>query len=733
MHSRFWHSICVLAIVLHHGTRAADLSRSQTHVLRLRGGGDRRMDARENYPMNMRQQNPNIGQYADVYGNGEQWQRREAPWQQGGMQHPMNQPPMSSMGMFKQNDPNAMMDSFQQGLPRQRGHIERMESNNPAMFSNANQYRQAGAGMSRGVMPGYQEMNPMQPSMNFRGMQPMYQQEVQDFNMMPSRAPQQHGGREFFAEYQRRQMQANENLMMQDKGLNPMGAVQQSYSHRKDFYQSKNDGGTQPRPPYQRYRPGMVQAPGVYKKKTHPLHYPDRVAAMKQIAAARSREELVDLIVTYRSQSGGSTSFFQIGHVLLALNKFTKLPLYSKSSKAPPRGQGRKNYIYAVNGLFHRAQQFCNVLNARGVSTIAHAAASLGRNDTALISALTQRPLVPSVKRNFTAMGLSNFIWAIGKTGFRDSVRIQQICDILELAGDPAAPIDGEAEDQPPLHVDHFNEMDLCNSLMGLTAVNEGYENKVGLKLIDMLFSRIFQPSIFGKMNLVYVAQIAHAIIKLERTWCPYLAPSLKRMEEELSNTSAEFQNFTTRKQTSNGEDEFRRDLGEPIEFGQSMEDSADPSVLPSNSSSESDIYLRFLDYKFFNDRRSLLHVASTMSILSFSDKWKQHRERASRIYSWVWTPFLVSISSMHFPLLRETVDLCSRDVAMAQNEDLWKVLCARAEQFWIKSEGDGLKNAASMCQLAQENILNLTGRKNEDLERCISAIQTRTQQAVCT
>ena len=82
-------------------------------------------------------------------------------------------------------------------------------------------------------------------------------------------------------------------------------------------------------------------------------------------------------------------------------------------------------------------------------------------------------------------------------------------------------------------------------------------------------------------------------------------------MEEELSNTSAEFQNFTTRKQTSNGEDEFRRDLGEPIEFGQSMEDSADPSVLPSNSSSESDVYLRFLDHKFFNDRRSLLHVAS--------------------------------------------------------------------------------------------------------------------------
>ncbi|EKX55285.1 hypothetical protein GUITHDRAFT_131525 [Guillardia theta CCMP2712] len=687
MHSRFWHSICVLAIVLHHGTRAADLSRSQTHVLRLRGGGDRRMDARENYPMNMRQQNPNIGQYADVYGNGEQWQRREAPWQQGGMQHPMNQPPMSSMGMFKQNDPNAMMDSFQQGLPRQRGHIERMESNNPAMFSNANQYRQAGAGMSRGVMPGYQEMNPMQPSMNFRGMQPMYQQEVQDFNMMPSRAPQQHGGREFFAEYQRRQMQANENLvepprrerdrpefrdrqMMQDKGLNPMGAVQQSYSHRKDFYQSKNDGGTQPRPPYQRYRPGMVQAPGVYKKKTHPLHYPDRVAAMKQ----------VDLIVTYRSQSGGST------------------PLYSKSSKAPPRGQGA---------------------------------------------------LVPSVKRNFTAMGLSNFIWAIGKTGFRDSVRIQQICDILELAGDPAAPIDGEAEDQPPLHVDHFNEMDLCNSLMGLTAVNEGYENKVGLKLIDMLFSRIFQPSIFGKMNLVYVAQIAHAIIKLERTWCPYLAPSLKRMEEELSNTSAEFQNFTTRKQTSNGEDEFRRDLGEPIEFGQSMEDSADPSVLPSNSSSESDIYLRFLDYKFFNDRRSLLHVASTMSILSFSDKWKQHRctfhysvrQSTSAAGRKRWLEKLGSARRQQGGFEdeprgergRDWISLACRDVAMAQNEDLWKVLCARAEQFWIKSEGDGLKNAASMCQLAQENILNLTGRKNEDLERCISAIQTRTQQAVCT
>ena len=82
----------------------------------------------------------------------------------------------------------------------------------------------------------------------------------------------------------------------------------------------------------------------------------------------------------------------------------------------------------------------------------------------------------------------------------------------------------------------------------------------------------------------------------------------------------------------------------------------------------------------------------------------------------------------------RDWDSLASRDVAMAQNEDLWKVLCARAEQvvggrragwkpdeplqFWIKSEADGLKNAASMCQLAQENILNLTGRKNEDLER---------------
>ena len=146
--------------------------------------------------------------------------------------------------------------------------------------------------------------------------------------MMPSRAPQQHGGREFFAEYQKRQMHANENLvdpprrdtdrpefrdrqMVQDKGLNPMGAVQQSYSHRKDFYQSKNDGGTQPRAPYQRWetwplpgqppgcplpqlvrdchcrnRPGMMQAPGVYKKKTYPSHYPDRAAAMKQVRRA---------------------------------------------------------------------------------------------------------------------------------------------------------------------------------------------------------------------------------------------------------------------------------------------------------------------------------------------------------------------------------------------------------------------------------------------------------------
>eukprot|EP00960_Hanusia_phi_P047002 758169-Hanusia_phi.AAC.1 len=241
-----------------------------------------------------------------------------------------------------------------------------------------------------------------------------------------------------------------------------------------------------------------------------------------------------------------------------------------------------------------------------------------------------------------------------------------QICDILELAEEPAAASDAsaDAQVQPPLH-------------------------KVGLRLIEMILARIFQTERFQRINLVYVSQVEEhltcyfpptfsppsafscptivlscfrmssmpafepsselhlivllqilsAIIKLDRTTCPYIAQDLKRMEEELSNTSAEFHNFTTRKQS--GEDEFRRDLGEPIEFGQSMEDSVDQSMAPANASGDADLSMQFLDYRFGNDRRSLILAASeelsvalshlvdpladSLSLLAQSDKWKQH------------------------------------------------------------------------------------------------------------
>eukprot|EP00960_Hanusia_phi_P047005 758169-Hanusia_phi.AAC.4 len=93
----FLHSVYALALVLHYGNGAADLRRPHRNVLQLRGGGDRRMDARENYPMPMRQQGSNAGQFAGMYGNDVPWQRRDPTWSQGGMQQPMNQAPMNNM------------------------------------------------------------------------------------------------------------------------------------------------------------------------------------------------------------------------------------------------------------------------------------------------------------------------------------------------------------------------------------------------------------------------------------------------------------------------------------------------------------------------------------------------------------------------------------------------------------------------------------------------------------
>ena len=136
---------------------------------------------------------------------------------------------------------------------------------------------------------------------------------------------------------------------------------------------------------------------------------------LRRILNARTREDLANWVLEVKQRARGNVGNFVPAHVMTALNKMTKLP--PGRSKGSPEQQRRSKarYCAAVNTLFDRAKYLLPQLNSRGIATVVHAAGALNRNDTEGLEMLVRRSLDEGVRRNFTTMGFSNMVWALGK------------------------------------------------------------------------------------------------------------------------------------------------------------------------------------------------------------------------------------------------------------------------------------------------------------------------------
>ena len=97
---------------------------------------------------------------------------------------------------------------------------------------------------------------------------------------------------------------------------------------------------------------------------------------------------------------------------------------------------------------------------------------------------LVQRAMAPGVRGNFTSMGFSNMVWALGKARFHDIALMQQLLGMVYFGErppeGPGAAVDagegggdGEAGEGgralPHLALSAFNALDLCNCLAGIS------------------------------------------------------------------------------------------------------------------------------------------------------------------------------------------------------------------------------------------------------------------------
>jgi len=179
---------------------------------------------------------------------------------------------------------------------------------------------------------------------------------------------------------------------------------------------------------------------GDYNDDRQSLRPVPRGELLHKIMNSKSRESLTTWILEVRRRSRNSMLAFHTAHILTALNRMTKLPNGGFPGESDDdKRAAKKRYYFALNSLFDRSKAMVPFLNARGVATVVHAVGALNRNDTEGLQGLVTRALEDEVRYNFTCMGFSNMVWALGKGKFNDRELMQQLMDMVYFGESPPA------------------------------------------------------------------------------------------------------------------------------------------------------------------------------------------------------------------------------------------------------------------------------------------------------
>ena len=246
---------------------------------------------------------------------------------------------------------------------------------------------------------------------------------------------------------------------------------------------------------------------GVHREGTVP-----KSEVLRRILDSRTRQDLANWILEVKRRSHGGMGAFGAVHVMTSLNRMTKLPPGDSS----PRSKAR--YSGALNSVFGRAKYLRGSLNARGIATVVHAAGALNRNDTEGLQLMLQRGLEEGVRSNFTAMGFSNVVWALGKARFPDADLMGQVLGMVSVSVLPANPTENEnvAETtmvpvQAHLSIEDFNAMDLCNCMTGISLFrgrDPAAAGTVGVAFFDACLGRACETATAETMSCVNINQV---------------------------------------------------------------------------------------------------------------------------------------------------------------------------------------------------------------------------------
>jgi hypothetical protein len=243
---------------------------------------------------------------------------------------------------------------------------------------------------------------------------------------------------------------------------------------------------------------------GVQMKQLHDM-------LRSAIVGARTRAQLVHVVLEHKRQGRGSLNSYNAATVSLALSRMTKFQGADKIS-----GVERKTYLSCINSLFARVSTMCHFLNARSISITAHAGAILGRNDTQLYRSLMKRACAPDVLKEMSSQGFSNLLWSMGRLNVLEDEAVETLCT--------------HACNAPPdsnLTMSNFNVMDVANCLVGL-----GSLGKRNVAFIDVLLDRALEPSMLSTVNEIIMSQYLTACAQLEIWSEARLKPLLLRLDQ---------------------------------------------------------------------------------------------------------------------------------------------------------------------------------------------------------
>ncbi len=229
------------------------------------------------------------------------------------------------------------------------------------------------------------------------------------------------------------------------------------------------------------------------------------------ISNARTRSQLMSVILDHKRRARGTLNHYSAASTSMALNKLTKL----QGGERMPFHE-KKSYLTCINALFTRVASLCHVLNSRGASIVAHAAAIMQRNDTVLYQRLFKRICEPEIMKEMSSQGISNILWSMGRLNLRDDTTVQTLCDHV-----CHPPPDSN------ISISTFNIMDIANSLVGLGALGKRHE-----VFTNLLLDRALDPSLQPQLNEIILSQLLMAFAQLEIYSEDRLGPLLQRMNE---------------------------------------------------------------------------------------------------------------------------------------------------------------------------------------------------------